>query len=135
MRLTVLVEQQVDAIAGSANKVLSGVVDSGFGVLRALLPTGQTGDQTPGEGATESAPWNNLRPGFGLLRRESGFPIASLAASLPGRERGRSIASSHHPDEEGQEMVESRPGSIRNLAMDDQPGESGASESGDEDEL
>ena len=128
------VEQQVDAIAGSANKVLSGVVDSGFGVLRALLPTGQTGEQTPGDGATESAPWNNLRPGFGLLRRESGFSIASLAASLPGRERGRSIASSHHPDEEGQEMVESRPGSVRNLAMDDQPGESGESESGEGDE-
>lgn len=35
------VGQGVDAIAGSANKVISGVVDSSFGVLRALLP-GQT---------------------------------------------------------------------------------------------
>ncbi|THH10746.1 hypothetical protein EW145_g1107 [Phellinidium pouzarii] len=115
------VEQQVDALAGSANKVFSGVVDSGFGVFRSLLPA------TPGEfsnltsstdGAQETA-WNSIRPGFGLLRRESGFSIASLAASLPGRDRGRSFASSHNPkEEEGQEMVESRPVSVRSMILD-----------------
>ena len=31
------VEQQVDAIAGSVNKVISGVVGSSFGVLRLLV--------------------------------------------------------------------------------------------------
>ncbi|EJD07368.1 uncharacterized protein FOMMEDRAFT_143805 [Fomitiporia mediterranea MF3/22] len=152
------VEQQVDAIAGSANKVLSGVVDSGFGVLLSLLPTAPT-DQTnasTGDNANEGAPWNNLRPGFGLLRRESGFSIASLAASLPGagsRERARSIASSYQAaDEEGQEMVESRPGSVRNMLLEDggveeedeeeeeeegeseEDGESGEDEEGDEED-
>ncbi|KAI5124222.1 hypothetical protein M0805_005072 [Coniferiporia weirii] len=134
------VEQQVDALAGSANKVLSGVVDSGFGVLRSLLPA------TPGEhpnavppadGASETA-WNSIRPGFGLLRRESGFSIASLAASLPGagvRERTRSFASSHHPrDDEGQEMVESRPGSVRNVVIDDDEPESEGETSAEGDE-
>ncbi|KAG2125125.1 hypothetical protein DEU56DRAFT_759451 [Suillus clintonianus] len=33
------VEQGVDAIAGSANKVMMGVVDSSFGVLRSFLPS------------------------------------------------------------------------------------------------
>ncbi|KAL5537087.1 hypothetical protein ACEPAF_910 [Sanghuangporus sanghuang] len=124
------VEQQVDAIAGSANKVLSGVVDSGFGVLRSLLPAAPPGDQShPGTPGSEAAPWNISRPGFGLLRRESGFSIASLAASLPGRDRARSIASSYHAaDEEGQEMVESRPSSVRNVRLDDEE------EEGDEDE-
>ncbi|KAL5531486.1 hypothetical protein ACEPAG_4363 [Sanghuangporus baumii] len=124
------VEQQVDAIAGSANKVLSGVVDSGFGVLRSLLPAAPPGDQShPGTPGSEAAPWNISRPGFGLLRRESGFSIASLAASLPGRDRARSIASSYHAaDDEGQEMVESRPSSVRNVRLDDDE------EEGDEDE-
>lgn len=119
------VEQQVDAIAGSANKVLSGVVGSGFGVLRALLPGDTSAGLGTGTGAVAgesegSAPWN-IRPGFGLLRRESGFSIASLAASLPGRERARSFASSYHGAgaEEGQEMVESRPGSVHNMALSD----------------
>ena len=32
------VEQQVDAIAGSANKILAGVMDTSFGLLKSLLP-------------------------------------------------------------------------------------------------
>ena len=112
------VEQQVDAIAGSANKVLSGVVDSSFGVLRSLLPA-NVDQQQSSDGTAESAPWNNIRPGFGILRRESGFSIASLAASLPrGRERSKSVLS-HTTGEEGQEMVESRPGSIRDVRLGD----------------
>lgn len=110
-------EQQVDAIAGSANKVLSGVVDSSFGVLRSLLPVNIDQQPQTTDGTAESAPWNNIRPGFGLLRRESGFSIASLAASLPRpRERSKSVAS--HA-EEGQEMIESRPGSIRDVHVGD----------------
>lgn len=132
------VEQQVDALAGSANKVISGVVDSGFGVLRAFLPT-QNGDQAPAspDSVSVSAPWN--RPAFGLLRRESGFSIASLAASLPAaaRERARSIASSHHPQEDdGQEMIESRPGSLKNVRLDEDAssGEESSAEDGDDDQ-
>ncbi|KAI0045809.1 hypothetical protein FA95DRAFT_1607404 [Auriscalpium vulgare] len=135
------VEQQVDAIAGSANRVLSGVVDQGFGVLRALLP-GTTDAQQPQEAAPidqEAAPWNAVRPGFGLLRRESGFSIASLAASLPGRDRAKSFASSIAPtvEESGQMMVEvsSRPGSIRSAYASDAEASTGEESEGlDEDD-
>ena len=118
------VEQQVDAIAGSANKVILGVVDQGFGVLRALLPGNPTDAQVTSPENTnadqEAAPWNAARPGFGLLRRESGFSIASLAASLPvGRDRSRSFASTTGTtaEESGQMMVDvsSRPGSVRSI--------------------
>ena len=117
------VEQQVDAIAGSANKVILGVVDQGFGVLRALLPgTSVDPNAAAPDGLSpdqEAAPWNAVRPGFGLLRRESGFSIASLAASLPGRDRGRSFASTAGTtaEESGQMMVDvsSRPGSVRSV--------------------
>ncbi|KAH0836503.1 hypothetical protein J3R83DRAFT_8141 [Lanmaoa asiatica] len=135
------VGQGVDAIAGSANKVISGVVDSSFGVLRALLP-GQTAHggngggtsavpgSAPGSGSigagvgaasgagtgtgeTEAALWG-VRPSLGLLRRETGFAIAGLTAALPG---GPIKARSQgHPEEEGQrELVEvsSRPSSLR----------------------
>jgi hypothetical protein len=111
------VEQQVDALAGSANKVLSGVVDSSFGVLRSFLPGGPEAVATPAVNAEQgAAPWNAMRPAFGLLRRESGFSIASLAASLPGaggRERSRSV----HQEETGRQMTEvsSRPGSRASL--------------------
>lgn len=133
------VEQQVDAIAGSANKVftgVTGVVDTGFGVLRSLLPMHNDANNNPDHPVsdTESAPWNASRPGFGLLRRQSGFSIASIAASLPGRERSRSMASTHRGEEDGQEMVESRPGSIRSLKIgpaDDQD-ESSSERSADE---
>jgi hypothetical protein len=117
------VEQQVDAIAGSASKVL-GVVDQGFGVLRALLP-GTSADAHAASSENpnadqEIAPWNAGRPGFGLLRRESAFSIASLAASLPGgRDRARSLASTTGTtaEELGQMMVDvsSRPGSVRSV--------------------
>ena len=65
------VEQQVDALAGSANKVLTGVVDTSFGVLRSLLPGQPTaGTDTPPTDAVQgSAPWNAAPPRFGLLRR------------------------------------------------------------------
>ena len=129
------VEQQVDAIAGSANKVILGVVDQGFGVLRALLPGNPADAQATSPENTnadqEAAPWNAARPGFGLLRRESGFSIASLAASLPvGRDRSRSFASTTGTtaEESGQMMVDvsSRPGSVRSIYGSD------AESSGDE---
>lgn len=128
------VEQQVDAIAGSANKVLSGVVDSGFGVLRSLLPANAELQSHPSDGSAESAPWNNIRPGFGLLRRESGFSIASLAASIPrARERSKSVLS-HANTEEGQEMVESRPGSIRDVRLGGLASDYEGSDGGNSDE-
>ena len=134
------VEQQVDAIAGSANKVISGVVDQGFGVLRALLPgTSTDPNATAPDGPNpdqEAAPWNAARPGFGLLRRESGFSIASLAASLPGRDRARSFGSTAATaaEESGQMMVDvssSRPGSVRSVYGSDS--ESSAEDHGEDD--
>jgi hypothetical protein len=133
-------EQQVDAIAGSANKVISGVMDSSFGVLRSFLPGAGEGVVTPAVNELQSAaPWNTMRPAFGLLRRESGFSIASLAASLPGgsgRERARSVHSVHH-EEAGQQMVEvySRPGSSRSIyaPIDESSSEEGSG-SGEESE-
>jgi hypothetical protein len=108
MRLRGRVEQQVDAIAGSANKVLSGVVDSSFGVLRALLPGGQN-EQNASQPAEVVA--QEPKPGFGLLKRETGFSIATLAAALP-MARQRSNQSNTTADESGQQMTEvSRPNS------------------------
>ena len=126
-------EQQVDAIAGSANKVISGVVDSSFGVLRALLPGNEEGVTSPH--SPDAAPWNAAtRPGFGLLRRDTGFSIASLAASLPVSV-GKAVVKK---DEEsaGQQLVEvppSRPGSSRSIRVDDASEEDDVSE-GEDDE-
>ncbi|CDO69791.1 hypothetical protein BN946_scf184766.g36 [Trametes cinnabarina] len=127
------VEQQVDALAGSANKVLTGVVDTSFGVLRALLPgqTSDTGVATPPVDADQSAaPWNIPQPRFGLLRRDTHFSIASIAASLPGRAKSQ-------PEESGQQMIDvpSRPGSIRSMRPEDgTPSEESSEEEEEEDE-
>ena len=117
------VEQQVDAIAGSANKVLAGVMDTSFGMLKSLLP-GQEAqvsgvNSTVGSSTvptiattattlnttTGSAPWNVVRPNFGLLRRESGLSIASIAASLPQAITSRKPGNGGDNPEDGQQMV------------------------------
>lgn len=114
------VEQQVDAIAGSANKVISGVVDSSFGVLRSLLPGSQP-QPSPEAAHTEASIQQQQqesasKPGFGILRRDTGFSIASLAASLPG-----AVGRAKKDEETGQQMMEvpSRPGSSRSIRVDD----------------
>jgi len=105
------VEQHVDAIADSANKVISGVVDSSFGILRSFIPSSTIpipigNKSSPG---TETEP---MKPGFNLLRRESGFSIASLAASLPMG--SRSTRSTTGREESGQQLVTvSKPSSLR----------------------
>jgi hypothetical protein len=100
-------------MAESANKVITGVVDTSFGVLRSILPIGSPDPNiSPEDPNSASAPWNNMRPGFGLLRRESGFSIASIAASLPGRDRAKSVPAG---EESGRQLitVNSRPSSIK----------------------
>jgi hypothetical protein len=108
------VEQQVDAIADSANKVISGVVDSSFGILRSFMPNGAP-PQAAGSassGRTTPGTPGPSRAGFGLLRRESGFSIASLAASLPIAGRSRSAAG--NAEEAGQQMISvSKPASLK----------------------
>ncbi|KAG1730216.1 hypothetical protein EDB19DRAFT_2011974 [Suillus lakei] len=132
------VEQGVDAIAGSANKVISGVVDSSFGVLRSFLPSAPNSASAPTSASaltstSTSAPTtetSDARWNMGLLRRESGFSIASLVPGRKGDGKG----------EDGQrELVEvaSRPGSIRSIYVNEDVGVGGTedeSEESDEEE-
>ena len=145
MRLRGRVEQQVDAIAGSANKVISGVVDTSFGVLKALLPLHNTVQSPPDLSTSQgelpsSAPWNAMRPGFGLLRRESGFSIANFAASLPGAGRDKTKSFLGDGEESGQQLVSvSKPGSVKSAksagmedGSDEESDEEGSGESEEE---
>jgi hypothetical protein len=94
------VEQHVDAIADSANKVISGVVDSSFGILRSFMPSSTV--PTPiGNKYSPGTETEHTKPGFNLLRRESGFSIANLAASLPIGGRARSASG----EETGQQLI------------------------------
>ncbi|KAG8951871.1 hypothetical protein FRC04_005563 [Tulasnella sp. 424] len=137
-RLRGKVEQQVGELAGSANKVFTGVVDSGFSALRGFLG----GDQNAATQAVQAAPADatkqSPRQGFGLLRRASGFSIASVAASLPvsRRIRSSSVGTSLTAEETGQQMVEvpSRPGSVRSGAADELSDEETSSSQLDSDE-
>ncbi|KAI6139689.1 hypothetical protein BKA82DRAFT_998765 [Pisolithus tinctorius] len=170
------VEQGVDVIAGSANKVITGVFDTSFGVLRALIPgqsvvsaetmtktSSGTGDGSgsgtgeggtaPAKGATNTDPaepstmmTSSLSPlvagagawgsGVNLLRRDSGFSLASLAASLPGGQGTRSRASSNVDGMGQRELVEvsSRPASVKSSSGRDEEGEDGGDASEDNDE-
>lgn len=146
------VEQQVDAITDSANKVITGVVDS-FGILRSLtfLPGGTTSELGVPAGLNltspspepdpiqSSAPWNVVRPGLGLLRRETGFSIKGItSAVLPGR------STPKIDSESGQQLVSvTRPPSIRvpdheeqdeSLAGEVQDENEAESDSGEEDD-
>ena len=100
--------------------MISGVVGTSFGMLRSFLP-GST-PEAPADTNTQNevssiTPWNAVRPGFDLLRRESGFSIASIAASLPGsRDRAKSVG-----EESGQQLVSvSRPESVKSGALDEE---------------
>ncbi|KAI5986021.1 hypothetical protein EDC04DRAFT_3149602 [Pisolithus marmoratus] len=172
------VEQGVDAIAGSANKVITGVFDTSFGVLRAFIPgqsvvsaesetkigirTGGESRSGTGEGSTAPAKavantdalepstttTSSLSPlvagagawgsGVNILRRDSGFSLASLAASLPGGQGTRSRASSNVDGIGQRELVEvsSRPGSVKSSSGRDEDGGdvSGDNEESGEDE-
>ncbi|EJD48228.1 hypothetical protein AURDEDRAFT_113071 [Auricularia subglabra TFB-10046 SS5] len=129
---------QVGELADSANKVLSGVTGS-IGALRGLLPFHTPALGTPaGERSAlaeiqDSAPWNAERPGFGMLRRASGFSIASL----PGFQKVVRGTGAGAPDEGQREMVEvpSRAASLRGVrgeSGDESEGSSQGSESGED---
>ncbi|KZV98757.1 hypothetical protein EXIGLDRAFT_727083 [Exidia glandulosa HHB12029] len=131
---------QVGEVADAAGKVLSGVtgvVDTSFGVLRGLLPFQSPAahphphpsDKTaaPLAEIQDAAPWNAERPtvGFGMLRRASGFSIASL----PGFQKKSA-------DEGGQQMVEvpSRAPSVRGGGEEGEDSEASEEASGSTDE-
>jgi hypothetical protein len=113
------VEQQVEELADSANKVFAGVVDTSFSALKGLLAVGGSiegtsllspeihSPQTP-------AAWNQ-RAAFGLLRR-GGVTIASMASNLPTLQRVTTGGSRRggYGEESGQMLIEvaSRPGSV-----------------------
>jgi hypothetical protein len=83
--------------------VITGVVDTSFGVFRSLLPGTPDPNSVQADAPEVSAPWNASRPGFGLLRREkNGFSIANIAASLPGR---GGVGARGTSDDAGQQMV------------------------------
>ncbi|KAJ7726927.1 hypothetical protein B0H16DRAFT_1591785 [Mycena metata] len=110
--------RQVDTLADSAGRVLNGVtgvVDSSFGMLRH---------------SQIAAPWNfPHRPGFGLLRRETGFSIGGISIG------GRSMTEERRKEEELREV--SRPSSVRGVserAPDAWESDGGDSESVNEDD-
>ncbi|KAG6888143.1 hypothetical protein C0992_009515 [Termitomyces sp. T32_za158] len=124
-----------------ANKVITGVMDTSFGMLRALLPQAAPADATQQSGstvttsssvsATAAVPISTAKPGFGLLRRESGFSIRSLTAAL---DIGR--GSNKGGEDAGQQLVTvSRPVSVKSVRGDESGGEESETESetGDED--
>ncbi|KAF7329907.1 VPS9 domain-containing protein [Mycena kentingensis (nom. inval.)] len=108
-----VLRRQVDTIVGSTGRMLNGVtgvVDSSFGMLKQLLPGQSPLPITPAlDGTAATAPWNlphvGVRPGFGLLRRETGFSIGGISIG------GRGSAE----DKKGEEELKdySRPASLR----------------------
>ncbi|KAJ6511522.1 hypothetical protein C8R47DRAFT_1034702 [Mycena vitilis] len=127
---TGLLRRQVDTLADGAGRVLTGVtgvVDSSFGMLRQLLPGSPMPMTPPLDSTTSSAPWNfPPRPGFGLLRRETGFSIGGI--SIGGR------AEEKEKKEEELKDV-SRPGSVRGDAgSDEDESDGGGVESPEEEE-
>jgi len=115
-----------------ANKVLTDVVDTSFGMLRALLPTANPNPNTSNAAAAtaKSEPGaqvpvevNQVKPGFGLLRRESGLLIKNITAVLP-MSRGTKSG-----EEVGQQLLAvSKPESIKSGRGED----SGVEESEDD---
>ncbi|KAF4569894.1 hypothetical protein EYR36_009696 [Pleurotus pulmonarius] len=146
------VGQGVDA----ANKVINGVVDSSFTILRSIITNNPNSPLNINPSPINAIPspideQHVSRPGFGLLRRQSsGFSLASIAASLPipgarsksvleetGRpllpvSRPSSVRSSHlkdRADDESSSMTSTSQGS------DDETGEDGEEdEEGEEEE-
>ncbi|KAG5339356.1 hypothetical protein C0989_004636 [Termitomyces sp. Mn162] len=111
-----------------ANKVITGVMDTSFGMLRSLLPqaadtaqpSASVSTTTPSSPPNTTVPVAAANPGFGLLRRESGFSIRSLTAAL---DIGR--GSSKGGEETGQQLVTvSRPASVKSVHGDESGEES-----------
>ncbi|CAK5273819.1 unnamed protein product [Mycena citricolor] len=121
---TNVLRRQVDTLTEGAGRMLTGVtgvVDSSFGMLKQLLPNVPTPLGTPAlDNTSSAAPWNLphavARPGFGLLRRETGFSIGGISIggrSVEKREeelkdvsRPASLRGDAHSDEESDEEDE-----------------------------
>ncbi|KAF8334397.1 hypothetical protein F5887DRAFT_1139443 [Amanita rubescens] len=109
------VEQQVDAIAVSANKVLTGVMDTSFGMLKSLIP-GQGG-------SAQVLPLPLPIPPQPSKRESGGFSLSSIAASIPIVSSSSSSRRGENP-EDGQQMVTvSRPSFIGEGSENENEGE------------
>jgi len=125
------VTEMAGSAADSANKVLTGVVDSSWTALRGLI--GTSAEQqllaTPGQDTDATVPRPNMRP-----RQASSFSLASVTASVASiaaaastaAARSRSRATSRASDTQqqwggNQEMIDvsSRPESIHEQYLDE----------------
>lgn len=132
----VQVGELAGSAAGSANKVITGVVDSSWTALRGLMVAPNAGpkpndvdsmDTTTRQGEELTKP----RMGM-MMRRSSGFTLANVTATVASiaanattqRQRAKTISTSpiHHPQDRELKAVTSRPTSIREV------GENGASD-------
>ena len=86
------VEQQVDAIAVSANKVLAGVMDTSFGMLKSLIPQQQPQQQQQGT------------PGFSLSSIAASIPI-TIPQAMASSSSARKPSGGGDDPEDGQQMV------------------------------
>jgi hypothetical protein len=133
--------------AGSANKVLTGVVDSSWTALRGLINTNAANmvGESPDEPVAEllsATSATSSRPGI-PPRRASTFSLASVTASVAniaaaaasGRDRSKSAASATESSWGGnREMVDvsSRPASIREVGEQSYSDDEEEQESDDE---
>lgn len=135
-RLRGRVGEFAGSAAGSANKVISGVVDTSWSALRGLMGNPNAGSPD----GDEQAAGNNFRPGM-RPRQASTFSLASVTASVANiaaaaASRNRSRADSRVTEQVwggNQELVEvsSRPGSIRERESDYPTSEEDTSDDGE----
>lgn len=124
--------------AGSANKVITGVIDSSWSAVRGLISTATPGPVTEESGESTSS--QSARPSLGI-RQPSTFSLASVTASVASiaaaaaattaaaRSRASSIAAEKAPAYQwqgNQEMIDvtSRPVSIKEEDKDEYPSDS-----------
>lgn len=102
-------------------------MDTSMLALKGLLSGAETAPDASGQ-----------RPTFGLLRRGSGFSIASVTASLPAVGRGTPRVAADDIPQEGQQLIDvsSRPGSLNDVQLgdSDENGRSSDDGSGSSDE-
>ncbi|KAJ8516880.1 hypothetical protein ONZ45_g5866 [Pleurotus djamor] len=124
------VGQSVDA----ANKVITGVVDSSFTILRSIITNNPNSPLNPSPINAIPSPIDEAhaggRAGFGLLRRQSsGFSLASIAASLPIPGARSKLAQ----EENGQPLLPvSRPASVKSAKQTDDESSSVTDDTGDD---
>ncbi|WWD20698.1 hypothetical protein CI109_105174 [Kwoniella shandongensis] len=143
-RLRGRVFQVGELAAGSANKVISGVMDSSWTALRGLIGTNAASPDDDPSSGTMTGGAEGARPGM-RPRQASTFSLASVTASVASiaaaaaarnRSRANSRASVDQVWGGNQELVEvaSRPASIRERGENEYPSSSEEDSSSEEEE-